>query len=98
MLSTELNQLKQEIIKRKELLTSYQTRLDDKDKEIKKIHDTLADRNKVHLENERSFLHDLKQKDESHQHITLRMRELETRLAEQSIKVDYLEKVRKDGH
>ena len=63
MLTSELNQLKQEIIKRKELLASYQARLDEKDKEIKKIHDTLADRNVVHLENERSFLHDLKQKE-----------------------------------
>ena len=98
MLTSELNQLKQEIIKRKQLLTSYQTRLDDKDKEFKKIHETLADRNKVHLENERSFLHDLKQKDESHQNLTLKLKELETRIAEQSIKVGYLEKVRKDSH
>ena len=90
--------MKQEIVKRKEILTSYQTRLDEKDKEIKKIHDTLAERNNIHLENERSFLHDLKKKEESQLNLSNQVKELETRLAERSIKIDYLEKVRKDGN
>ena len=56
------------------------------------IAEQLRDKNKVHLDYERTFLKDLKSKELDQSNLTLRIKELQNELNEKCIKLEYLEK------
>lgn len=96
LLTAEISRLKQEIAEKKLLVEKFQTRLNEKGQEMKSIQSTLGDRDRAHLDNERSFRQDLRHRDESTHDLLKRTKQLESRLADQSAKLEYLDKVRSD--
>lgn len=63
-MSAEINQLKTDVLKKKQVINQYQRRLEQKDVEMSKFHEKLAEKNKEHLDNERTFIKDLKKREE----------------------------------
>lgn len=52
--------------------------------------------NRDHLESEKKYILDLKKREESAQSIQRKLENLQRELAERSIQIDYLEKLRND--
>lgn len=48
------------------------------------------------MDNERAFLHDLKTKEDGKKELSAQMNELRSALQDKTLKIEYLEKVRKD--
>ena len=69
MLSNQLQSLKEEINKKQKLLADYEQRLQQKDLELRAVKEKILDRDKSHIEHERTFINDLKQREESHLHL-----------------------------
>lgn len=83
-------------MKKKQVISQYQKRLDEKDAEMSRFHERLAEKHKEQLDNERTFIKDLKKREEGAQEIQKKLQDLQAQLAERSIKIDYLEKLRND--
>lgn len=96
LLTAEVSRLKQEVAEKKLLIEKFQARLSAKDQELKHMQSTLGDRDRAHLDHERSFREDLRHRDESTHDLLKRTKQLESRLADQAAKLGYLEKVRQD--
>lgn len=96
LLTAEVSRLKQEVAEKKLLIEKFQARLSEKDQDMKNMQNTLGDRDKAHLDNERSFRQDLRHRDESTHDLLKRTKQLESRLADQTAKLEYLDKVRHD--
>ena len=58
--------------------------------------DKLDERNAKHLDNERTFLTDLKRKEDTHKAAQHRIRELTEDSKEKDLKIDYLNRMRDD--
>ena len=50
--------------------------MDQKDEEVSRFHEKLTDKNKEHLENERTFIKDLKKREEESRQIQKKLQDL----------------------
>lgn len=63
-MASEINRLKADVLKKKQIIDQYQKRLDEKDIELGRFREQLSEKNKEHLDNERAFIKDLKKREE----------------------------------
>ena len=64
---------------------------------MRDIKDKILEKDQTAIDHERSLLSDLKQKEMTKQELEEKIRKLSETISERSIKIDYLEKVRKDN-
>lgn len=76
VLTAETNHLKQILAENKLLIAKYSNRLKEKDQEMHDLAEQLRDKNKVHLDYERTFMKDLKSKELDANNLTIRIQEL----------------------
>ena len=77
-------------------MEEFQARIKMKDEEIMKFKDLQSEYQQTHLQNERNLLKDQRSVENSKKDLEQRMRSMNEQLNERSMKIDYLEKVRKD--
>lgn len=93
-LSKETEDLKGQLLKKKALLADYQERLNGKEVELREAQKQLAYRNRQHLDNERTFLQSLKDREGEQHDLQRKLQSLQEELSDRSIKIDYLQRMR----
>lgn len=72
-LTNETNSLKEQLHEKKHLIVQFQQRMNDKEQEIIHLQHQLEGRDKLHLENERNFLRDIRNREDANKDVVKRM-------------------------